>query len=315
MKNKLKTFFLLSSLTTFSMYAINKIITSIANSKNNLTINGGKFFEWRFGNIYYTKQGKGKPILLIHDLFVGSSSFEWDKIVKSLSKSNTVYTLDLLGCGLSEKPNITYTNYVYVQLINDFIKNIINQKTDIIVTGESSSFVIMGCHLDKELYNKIMIINPSNIGQLKTIPTKKTKALKFLIDTPIIGTLIYNMIFSKKNIKDLFLYKYFFKNHLVSNKYINAYYSSSHIGNGKSKYLFSSMKGKYTNANIIHALKATNHSIFIISSLNNNHSTSIVEEYVHYNPAIEYAYINQAKYLPQLELPNIILEYIKMFFN
>ena len=57
------------------------------------------------GNIYYTKCGSGKPLLLIHDLHFASSGYEWESIREQLSRSYTVYTLDLLGCGRSEKPN------------------------------------------------------------------------------------------------------------------------------------------------------------------------------------------------------------------
>ena len=60
---------------------------------------------------------------LIHDLKPESSSYEWKRVVKALAKKHTVYTIDLLGCGYSDKPNITYTAYMYTQLLNDFIVN------------------------------------------------------------------------------------------------------------------------------------------------------------------------------------------------
>ena len=50
------------------------------------------------------------------------------KVIDKLAENHAVYALDLLGCGRSEKPKITYTNYLYVQLISDFIKNVIHEK-------------------------------------------------------------------------------------------------------------------------------------------------------------------------------------------
>ena len=94
----------------------------------------GSYYEWKFGKIYYTKKGDGKPLLLIHDLTTSSSAYEWNKVIDKFSKTNTVYCLDLLGCGRSDKPNLTYTNYLYVQLLTDFIKHVIGDKTDIIAT-------------------------------------------------------------------------------------------------------------------------------------------------------------------------------------
>ena len=68
------------------------------------------------------------------------SSMEWDKVIDTLSREHTVYTIDLLGCGKSDKPAITYTCYLYVQLLTDFIRDIIGEKTDIVATGASVFF-------------------------------------------------------------------------------------------------------------------------------------------------------------------------------
>ena len=69
-------------------------------------------------------------------------------MMKKLEKTNTVYTIDLLGCGRSDKPNITYTNYLYVQLIDNFIKDVIKEKTDVVATGSSVSFTVMACNME-----------------------------------------------------------------------------------------------------------------------------------------------------------------------
>ncbi len=65
---------------------------------------------------------------MIHDMLPGASGYEWNQIEEQLSSDHTVYTLDLLGCGRSEKAGITYTNFVYVELISNFIKDVIKEK-------------------------------------------------------------------------------------------------------------------------------------------------------------------------------------------
>ena len=102
MKKQIRNFLLLTTMTTISIYGINKAISISSVMKNLLKTDSGRFFNWRYGDIYYTKQGKGSPVLLIHDLNPASSSSEWDKCVNHFAKKHTVYTLDLLGCGRSE---------------------------------------------------------------------------------------------------------------------------------------------------------------------------------------------------------------------
>ena len=153
--NKLITALLLSSGAAAGIAAINKYIKVSAVSKNLLQQPNPHCYRWRFGNIYYTKEGTGKPLLLLHDLNYFSSGCEWESLIPTLKKHYTVYTVDLLGCGRSEKPNLTYTNFLYVQLLSDFIQSEIGRRTSVIATGASAPLVIMTCGYRSDLFDQL----------------------------------------------------------------------------------------------------------------------------------------------------------------
>lgn len=307
------TFFSSTALTAIHIY--NRFTHYISTSNHYLNEENGNYYNWRFGNIYYEKKGAGKPILLIHDLNVCSSSYEWNKVIKTLSETNTVYTLDLLGCGNSDKPNLTYTNYLYVQLITDFIKNIIKDKTDIIVTGESASIAIMTCANDDSIINRILLINPINMASLAKIPDKNSKFFRFLLCTPFLGTLLYNISFNKKTIKNLFVSTYFYNQHKISEKDIFTYFESCHKQNTKGKFLFSSIIGLYTNINILAGLKKLNNDIFIIIGNTNPENKLSADQYQNQLPSIEIIEMEEAKLLPHLEKPKEFIEKLKLLFE
>lgn len=314
-KNKLLQISALAGLTAASIYVLNKTINVLANAKSTLANANGQKYEWRFGNIFYTKQGEGKPVLLIHDLTCGSSDLEWKYVVKEYAKTNTVYTIDLLGCGRSDKPAITYTNYLYVQLITDFIKNVINHRTDVVVTGMSASFVIMSCFNDNTLFDKILIINPSNYMLNSHVITKNQKMLKLLIESPILGTLTYNIINSKNNYIKTLRDSYYNNPYAVKESIVKAYYDGSHYGSMSSKYLQASICSNYTNISITRAIKDINNSIFIIGAEYEPNIKESIADFIELNPSIETAIIENAKHLPQLENADKLLSLIKIFLN
>lgn len=311
MKKKVKNLVLFTSFSVLGIHLLNKFLTFTATIRDLLKSELGFFYEWRFGKIYYTKQGNGSPLLLIHDLTTGSSSYEWNEIIKPLSQKHTVYTIDLLGCGRSDKPNLTYTNFLYVQLISDFVKNIIGHKTDVMVTGDAAPLVVTACGNDATLFNKVIMINPMSLYRLNEIPSKRTKLLKLLIETPILGTLLYNLYAMKNNVENKFIETYYFNPFKVNQAYINTYYESSNLGN--AKYLFASLKGRYTNINILHSLKNINHSIYIIGGSDETEIQTIIDNYSYYNPSIESYIMKKTKHLPQLEAPEKLLEQVEIF--
>ena len=314
-KKKLTTCAAAAAAASFFIYTMNKLTYFLATVDNLLKTTDGRTYEWKFGNIFYTKKGNGKPLLLIHDLNPSSSGYEWHRIENQLAKKYTVYTIDLLGCGRSDKPDVTYTNFLYVQLITDFIKNVIGEKTDIISSGEPSSFVTMACRNDDSIIDRIIMINPLSLQELSQVPTKKAKIQKFLISVPILGTLLYNILVSRREIESDFFMDYFYSPSKAEDSYLKTYYETAHLDSCHGKYLYASLRGNYTKANITTALKELNNSIFILSGIGTPDNKTVAEQYKHLAPSIESVDIDKAKGLPHLEVPLEVLEQIAIFFD
>ena len=113
-KHKLLTLAALTTIAAGVVHVANRVIVASSQLKEMLDFSNHNYYDWRFGKIYYTKKGTGSPLLLIHDTMPGASGYEWSRIEKQLAQEHTVYTIDLLGCGRSEKPEITYTNFALI---------------------------------------------------------------------------------------------------------------------------------------------------------------------------------------------------------
>ena len=313
-KNKLLTLLLVTTGATAATALINKAIKMSAISKNLLSEAQPLCYKWRLGNIHYTKTGSGKPLLLIHDLNSSSSSYEWNLIVKLLKDHYTIYTIDLLGCGRSEKPHMLYTNYLYVQMISDFIKSEIGHRTNVIATGESASFTVMACNSSPELFDQIMMVNPLSLVEYSQIPGKSSRFYKFILEVPVVGTLLYHISSSKQAITEEFVDKNFYNPYAVKSSLIDTYHEAAHLGSSP-KSVYASVICKYTKCNITNALKKIDNSIYLIGGAGIEGMKEQLNEYKEYNPAIEISMIPETKHLPQLESPIKFVNAIKTYFG
>lgn len=302
-----------SAVTAFAFHAVNRVCFSTSTLKNVLKEDDSNYFEWRFGKIKYTKRGTGSPLLLIHDLIVGSSGYEYRKIVDDLSKDHELYVLDLLGYGLSDKPNMTYTNYLYVQLILDFIKNVIGEKTDIVASGDSSSIAIMACHNDPESIRNVILLNPQSLSRMNLSPNRQTRLMKFILDLPVLGTFIYNMMTTKESFRKNFREELFYNRHSISEEMIAAYSEASHYPDYNAKYSYTSYVGRYMNTGMIHALKEINHCIYIVYGKGQREIESITDHYIYFNSAVEKVGIEDSGHFPHIEQPDATLQQLRIF--
>lgn len=307
---KIRSFIKTSAVTTGIMYFINKLIESNLTASIN-TKTGGKYYHWKHGNIYYKKTGSGCPLLLIHDLNAFASQSEWSEIAEKLSTDHTVYMLDLIGCGKSDKPSITYTNYFYVQLIRDFIKEIIGENTDVIASGLSSSFVIMANAADNDLFGNITMINPKNVKELKQIPDQRSKFLARLFQLPVIGKFLYYIAANKSNIDYYLTETCFYSPFKVTPAVSKSYYDASHASSGNGKMLFASLMGNYLNIDISKALAGAKNQILLLTGEQLENREETEASYLKLNKNIISVSVPKSKCLPHLEEPEQTLKYLR----
>lgn len=290
----------LAAAATGIIHILNKQIEHDSQKSNLLPLACGHFYKWKFGNVYYTKLGSGQPLLLVHDAVPGSSGFEWSEVEKKLAKDHTVYVVDLPGCGRSAKPAIEYTNFLFVLFLRDFTENVIGEKTDVIASGLSSSFVIMAPRHEKELFKEITLVNPVDLRSLRRTLSFRGKLMKRILDFPVFGTLLYYMNVSRETFSTLFMDK-FYLNPFHTQKAISYYYEASHKGGHRAKYFYSSLAANYMNLDISRAVSETTIPVLIIEGESEEHAKDIVRSYQKLNPAITAAYVGKSKHFPQLE--------------
>lgn len=313
MKKKMTILVTLVTLVCLKIFAINKLIARFASMSGLLNDFGGNYYSWRFGRLFYKKSGKGSPVLLIHDLNPLASGREWEGIASKLSENHTVYVLDLLGCGRSEKPELTYTNFFYVQMITDFIDAIIGEKTDIIASKSSSTSVIMACCNEHATINKVILVNPCSLTSLAKAPSTRSKILMGIIRLPLIGTLLYNILFCKNNIRKTIAEDLHVSKQDVSESYLTTCYEASHIGHFGGKFLFSSIIGNYLNANLYHCLKNINQSIYIITGTDEYKANA--SQYQELCPSIEIISSAQPTKSPHFTSVEDTLSLINIFLD
>lgn len=315
MKKSTKCILFTLGVSIAGIYTYNKFIEKTASQKNLLSDKDGEYYSWKYGNIFYTKSGNGSPVLLLHDTDASASSAEWNKLYSRLSKNHTVYTIDLLGCGRSDKPALEYTNYLYVQMIQSFMKDIIQEKAIVVASNISASFVIMANHIDNSLFEKIVLINPASLKQLDMIPDELSKVKKSIIQLPFVGTFVYNIMNNMQHIDLSFRTRYITKPQLISSSMEDIYYEAAHKNGSNGRFLYSSLLGNYVNNSITHAVKSISTPTLIIGSIEMKQYSLTLDDYHKVNSNIDIIRINNGSLYPHMEIPekinSLIEDYIK----
>ena len=172
----------------------------------------------------------------------------------------------------------------------------------------------MTCANNEDTFGKVMLINPESLATLSQSPSKQSTIAKYLLEIPLLGTLVYNILVAKPNVELLFTEKYLYNPFLSEQAMIDIYHEAAHLQRGNGKYLLSSIIGRYINCNIAHGLKSIDNRIFLVGGEAKEGISETIALYSSLNPSIEQEIISATKQLPQYESPEKLLELIRIFF-
>jgi len=184
-------------------------------------------FDWRGRRISFTRRGKGPPVLLIHGIHAAAWSYEWHDNVDHLALTNTVYTLDLLGFGRSDRPAIRYSARLYISLISDFVDQVIGAPCVLVATSLAGSYAVVLAARDPQRFPAVALVAPAGLVRLNRAATIAGEAGQLAVDAPIVGTAMFNALVSRRSIRN-FLEKAYADDSIVTNELVEIYYWTSH---------------------------------------------------------------------------------------
>jgi len=152
------------------------------------------YYDWIHGRVAFYRLGQGPPLLLVHHPSAGGSAWEWRKVFPELANRYTVYALDLLGFGLSEKPNLDYTGPLLAELIHDFLEDVIGQRAEAVGSGLGAAYLVNVAVRRPELLDHLVLANPTGTTNTASPMVEQTEYA--VLRSPVLGTTLYNYFVS-----------------------------------------------------------------------------------------------------------------------
>jgi pimeloyl-ACP methyl ester carboxylesterase len=184
-------------------------------------------FDWRGRRISFTRRGQGPPVLLIHGIHAAAWSYEWHDNVDHLARTNTVYTLDLLGFGRSDRPAIRYSARLYISLISDFVDQVIGDPCVLVASSLSGAYAVVLGARDPQRFPAVMLVAPGGLVRLNRASSIAGEAGQLAVDAPIVGTAMFNALVSRRSIRS-YLEKAYADDSVVTDELVEIYYWTSH---------------------------------------------------------------------------------------
>ncbi len=157
-------------------------------------------WKWRDYDISFTTAGSGPPLVLIHGLWAGMSSAQWENNFNVLSQQFRVYALDLIGFGRSSKPALTYDAGIYVDLIADFLNEVVEEPAIIVAADHAAPCVIEVAACQPESITRLVLNTPTGLTRFADPPSLGQRLRYRWLRLPVAGTLSYFWTVSKRRL-------------------------------------------------------------------------------------------------------------------
>ncbi|MFL6333149.1 MAG: alpha/beta fold hydrolase [Pyrinomonadaceae bacterium] len=189
-------------------------------------------YQWKHGQIFYRQAGEegASPILFVHGIGAGARAFMWRRNFLPLARDFRVYALDLLGFGYSDKPpNAPYSADLYVELISDFIREVVGRPAGVVAHTLSSAFAARAADEHMGLVNSLVLVSPTGADHLSARPGVTGAAFYGLLHSPVLGTSFYNAVTSERGVRDYARKQLFYERRFATPRLVAHYYAVSHL--------------------------------------------------------------------------------------
>jgi pimeloyl-ACP methyl ester carboxylesterase len=156
------------------------------------------------GQVVYHESGSGHPLLFVHGIYPGASSYEWSKVYPDFASRFRVLAPDWIGCGESQRPKARLYATDYVRMLAEFIRATCGQERPILIgSGLGAGFCVYLASQHPELVSRLILHMPTAQSDLGR--NRLSLRMKLASRIPGISRLLYRNHLATRNAVRLWL--------------------------------------------------------------------------------------------------------------
>lgn len=141
------------------------------------------------GDMVYHVCGSGTPLVFLHGLFPGASSYEWSKVYCHFAMAREVLAPDLIGFGESSRPEAALDAHEHVECLAEFLRASCPGRPAILVaSGLTCQIALLLAARHPELVDRLVLFLPS---RLRESVQAETMGLVSTSRIPGFGRIVY----------------------------------------------------------------------------------------------------------------------------
>ena len=120
----------------------------------------------RHGEMIYHVSGAGSPVVFLHGIFLGASSYEWSKIYPRFASDHEVIVPDLIGFGESERPSTTMDAADYASSLADFLREVSPAQPPVVIaSGLTAGISLLLAASHPESVSQLILLLPTGLKE------------------------------------------------------------------------------------------------------------------------------------------------------
>jgi len=188
----------------------------------------GRLYRWRGHRVIFYRRGEGPPVVLVHAIHAAASAREMREPFERLAADHTVFAFDLLGFGASDRPPIRYTAELYVDLLADFLREIVAEPAVVVASSLSAAHALAAARRAAPgLLRALVLVNPTGMVTLSNGRGPAGRAVEGLFRAPLVGEALFHGLVSRPSLRH-YGHKTYGDRRLVDRSLISAQYRTSH---------------------------------------------------------------------------------------
>jgi pimeloyl-ACP methyl ester carboxylesterase len=148
------------------------------------------------GEIVYHTSGAGQPLMFLHGIYPGASSFEWSRVYPHFAVGHEVIAPDLVGFGESERPRHGLDADEHVRSLADLLFAVCEGRPAFVVaSGFGAALAVKLAVQHPDLVHRLVLYAPIGLdASLRRMPF----GISTLSHTPALNSFVYRNYFARR---------------------------------------------------------------------------------------------------------------------